>query len=228
MTKCEQCIIREFSSLKALTREELQRISDTKGHFIIKKGEDLFTEGEVLNGVFCIKEGFCKLSKLNSNGKDAIIKIAKSGDLLGQRSIINDEASNLTATALENMQVCFIPKKEILENFNNNNKFSLQITKDICSHLKDADLEVANHTHKNVKSRLATLLLKLEEIGGVNPETKALNITLSREELASMTGTATESCIRLLSEIKKENMISLSAKRIVILNKDALKNLANQ
>ncbi|MTG98143.1 MULTISPECIES: Crp/Fnr family transcriptional regulator [Myroides] len=226
MSRCEQCIIREFSSLKALTRDELETISETKTHFIVRKGEILFLEGDNLNGVYCVKSGFCKLTKLNSNGKDTIIKLAKSGELLGQRSIINEETSNLTATALEDMQVCFIPKKEMLDYFSDNNKFSLLVTRDICNHLKDADKGLADHTHKTVKERLAIMLLKLEELGGVDPETKSLNIQLSREDLANMVGTATESCIRLLSDLKKEGIIQLSGKKIILVDKAELKNLA--
>ncbi len=227
MGRCEQCMIREFSSLKALTREELLAISETKTHFIVRKGEQIFSEGENLNGVYCIQEGFCKLTKLNSNGKDSIVKLAKKGDLLGQRSIINEETSNLTATALEDLQVCFIPKKEMLEHFTDNNKFSLLVTRDICSHLKDADQDLANYTHKTVKERLAIILLKLEELGGISPENQALNIKLSREDLANMVGTATESCIRLLSDLKKDNIIQLKGKDIILLNKKELQALAN-
>ncbi|AJA69133.1 Crp/Fnr family transcriptional regulator [Myroides odoratimimus] len=226
MGRCEQCIIREFSSLKALTREELLTISETKTHFIVKKGETIFSEGDNLNGVFCIKDGFCKLTKLNSNGKDTIVKLAKNGDLLGQRSIINEETSNLTATAIEDMQICFIPKKEMMEYFTDNNKFSLLVTRDICNHLKDADKGLADHTHKTVKERLAIILLKLEEVGGINPENNALNIQLSREDLANMVGTATESCIRLLSELKKDGIIELSGKKIILKDKNELKALA--
>lgn len=226
MGRCEQCIIREYSSLKALTREELLTISETKTHFIVKKGETIFTEGDNLNGVFCIKDGFCKLTKLNSNGKDTIVKLAKDGDLLGQRSIINEETSNLTATAIEDMQICFIPKKEMMDYFTDNNKFSLLVTRDICNHLKDADKGLADHTHKTVKERLAIILLKLEEVGGTNQETNALNIQLSREDLANMVGTATESCIRLLSDLKKEGIIELSGKKIILKDKAELKALA--
>lgn len=226
MGRCEQCIIREFSSLKALTREELLSISETKTHFIVKKGETIFTEGDNLNGVFCIKDGFCKLTKLNSNGKDTIVKLAKNGDLLGQRSIINEETSNLTATAIDDMQICFIPKKEMMDYFTDNNKFSLLVTRDICNHLKDADKGLADHTHKTVKERLAIILLKLEEVGGINKENNALNIQLSREDLANMVGTATESCIRLLSELKKDGIIELAGKKIILKDKNELKALA--
>ena len=64
MSKCEQCIMREFSTLKSLSKEELKNISSHKDTFQFKKGEVLFSEGNVLNGVYCIKEGVCKLTRL--------------------------------------------------------------------------------------------------------------------------------------------------------------------
>ena len=75
MSKCEQCIVKQFNSLKSLTKEELMRVSSCKTSKIIKKGEVIFEEGEILNGVYCIKDGICKLSKLSENGKDQIVKM---------------------------------------------------------------------------------------------------------------------------------------------------------
>ncbi|HRL72448.1 MAG TPA: cyclic nucleotide-binding domain-containing protein, partial [Flavobacterium sp.] len=94
MSKCEQCIVREFSSLKTLTKEELLTLSDCKTSHIIKKGDAIFEEGENVNGIYCIKEGVCKLTKLSANGKDHIVKLVTRGELLGQRSMISDEPVN--------------------------------------------------------------------------------------------------------------------------------------
>jgi len=68
--------------------------------------------------------------------------------------------------------------------------------------------------------------LKLEDLGGSSSETQALNIKLSREDLANMVGTATESCIRLLSELKKDGIIQLKGKDIILLDKRELRALA--
>ena len=91
MGKCEQCIVREFSSLKALNKDELIKMSECKVSYTIKKGEPIFEEGESTNGIYCVKDGVCKLSKLSANGKDQIVKLVKPGELLGQRSMISDE-----------------------------------------------------------------------------------------------------------------------------------------
>ena len=224
MGKCEQCIVRQFSSLKALNKEELLRMADCKTSYTIKKGEPIFEEGEVINGIYCVKEGLSKLSKLSENGKDQIVKLVKPGELLGQRSMISDEPANLSAVALEDMEVCFIPKSEVMQFFNQNNQFSMNVMRTICDDLKGADDHMVNMAQKNVKQRLAETLIYLEETFGKN-EDGTLRIQLSREELAGMIGTATESCIRLLSELNKSDYIELIGKKIKLLDKNKLKRL---
>jgi CRP-like cAMP-binding protein len=226
MSKCEQCIVRELSSLKALNKEELIKISDCKTSKTIKKGENIFEEGENVNGIFCIKDGVCKLTKLSPNGKDHIVKLVTKGELLGQRSMISEEHTNLSAIALEDMQVCFIPKNEMLGFFEKNNQFSMNVMKTICSDLKTADEHMVNMAQKSVKERLAETLLYLHETFGTNAD-KTLKIQLSREELSSMIGTATESCIRLLSDFKKLELIELVGKKIILKDINKLKKIAD-
>lgn len=225
MGKCDQCIVREFSSLKALNKDELLRMAECKTSYTIKKGEPIFEEGDSVNGIFCVKDGVCKLSKLSANGKDQIVKLIKPGELLGQRSLISDEPANLSAVALEDMEVCFIPKSEIMGFFTQNNQFSMNVMKTICGDLKEADDHMVSMAQKSVKERLAETLLHLEDTFGKN-EDGTLHIQLSREELAGMIGTATESCIRLLSEMNKSGLIGLVGKKIAIIDRNKLKRMA--
>ena len=224
MGKCEQCIVRQFSSLKALNKEELLRMAECKTSYTIKKGEPIFEEGDVTNGIYCIKDGVCKLSKLSDNGKDQIVKLVKPGELLGQRSMISDEPANLSAVALEDMEVCFIPRSEVMQFFTQNNQFSMNVMRTICDDLKGADDHMVNMAQKTVRQRLGETLIYLEETFGKN-EDGSLRIQLSREELAGMIGTATESCIRLLSELNKSDYIELTGKKITLLDKNKLKRL---
>jgi CRP-like cAMP-binding protein len=224
MSKCEQCIVREFSSLKALTKDELVKMATCKTSKIIKKGEVIFSEGETVNGVFCVKDGVCKMTKLSANGRDQVVHLVKKGELLGQRSMISEEPANLSAVALEDMQVCFIPKQEILGFFNENNRFSMNVMRTICGDLKEADNFMVDLAQKTVKERLAHTLLYLQKNFGVNDD-NSLKLQLTREEMASMIGTATESCIRLLSDLKKLNIIELNGKKITIRNQKELQKL---
>ena len=225
MSKCEQCIVRQFSALKALSKDELLRMAECKTSYSIKKGTPLFEEGDITNGIYCIKDGICKMTKLSANGKDQIVKLIKPGELLGQRSMISDEPANLSAVALEDLEVCFVPKSEILQFFNQNNQFSMNMMKSICGDLKDADDHMVSMAQKTVKARLAETLLYLEETFGKKDD-GSLRIQLSREDLAGMIGTATESCIRLLSEFNKNGWIKLTGKSITVSNKAQLKKLS--
>lgn len=225
MSKCDQCIVRQLNSLKELSKEELIRISDCKTSTVVKKGEVLFDEGEHINGVFCIRDGVCKVSKMSANGKDQIIKLIKKGDLIGERSLVSNEASNLKAVALNDMEVCFIPKGEIMKDLKQNSNFTMSILNDLAAALKQSDNVVVDMAQKTVKQRLAETLLHLHKNFDTR-ENGALDIQLSREDLANIIGTATESAIRLLSGFKKEKLINLKGKEIFILDIVKLKNLS--
>jgi CRP-like cAMP-binding protein len=227
MSKCEQCIVREFSALKALSKDELVRMADCKKTRNIAKGEVIFREGERINGIFCVKDGVCKMTKLSANGREQIVKLIRRGELLGQRSLISEEPANLSAVAIADMQVCFIPKHEILEFFNHNSKFALNFTRTICGDLKEADDILVGMAQLSVRERIARILIYLAETFGID-EGKALKIQLSREEIANMAGTAIENCIRLLSELAKDGIIGLSGKKISITDSAALRKLSGK
>ncbi|GGK58760.1 MULTISPECIES: Crp/Fnr family transcriptional regulator [Flavobacteriaceae] len=226
MSNCRQCIIKRFNALKTLTNEELETFSDHKTSLIIKKGENLMTEGNTINGLYCIKDGKGKLTKLNTNGKEQIIKFIKGGDILGHRSLLSEELVGLNAIALEDMHVCFIPKGDILDTIKDNNQFSLNLMKNISHQLNEANTLISQMAQKPVKDRLAETLLHLEDVFGLDNE-GFIDVILTREEIANTIGTATESAIRLLSNLKKDGVIDLHGKRIKISNKSALKNISD-
>ncbi|TYB74457.1 Crp/Fnr family transcriptional regulator [Bizionia saleffrena] len=222
--RCENCIVRQLNSLKALKKEELKRISDSKISKIIKKGESIFREGEKLNGVFCIQNGVSKLSKMSDNGKDQIVKIVAKGEILGQRSVISDQSTNLSAVALNDMTVCFIPKIELSKSLDENTQFTQAILKQMAQDLKVADDVIVSMAQKSVRQRIAEALMYLRDNFGVDEE-GYISMTLSREDIANVVGTAKEACIRTLSSFKKDQLISATGKRIKIENEKALYNL---
>jgi len=221
MSKCDQCIIREFSTLKSLSKDDLKNISHHKDSIDFKKGDVLFSEGTIINGVYCIKEGVCKLSRLSANGKEQIVRFIKGGDMLGYRSVLSEEPVTLTVTALKDMKACYIPKKEIFDAIKANAKFSMDMMKTVCHDLKDANMAITNMAQKSVKERLADLLLFLKETFGLDDD-GYLNIILTREEFSSVIGTATESAIRLLSGFKKDGLIDLDGKKVKVINEPEL------
>lgn len=221
MGKCEHCIIKQFNSLKTLSQEELVRISGCKTSRIVKKGDVIFEEGDILKGIYCIRDGICKLTKLSSNGKDQIIKLVVKGELIGQRSLVSDESVNLSAIALNDMELCFIPKTEIMKDLHNNTEFTFDVLKVMAMELKEADDIIVNMAQKSVRQRLAETLIYINNSFGTKSD-GTLSVLLSREDFANIIGTATESTIRVLSQFKKEKLITTIGKQIKIIDLEGL------
>ncbi len=220
-SKCSLCIVKKMGVLHQLNKEELKHLSQVKEDLSFKKGDAIFEEGKTISGIYCLKDGKCKLSRLTGNGKEQIVRFIKGGDLVGYRSLFNDEPVTLTASALEDMEACFIPKEEIMHLVSINNKFAMGMLKEVCHVLKITNDSLAKMAQKSVKERLADTLLALEETFGTTTE-GAIDLKLTRDELASYIGTATESAIRLISELKKEGIITIKNKMITIKDKELL------
>ncbi|WP_299323470.1 Crp/Fnr family transcriptional regulator [uncultured Maribacter sp.] len=225
-SRCENCIIRQFNSLRALSKDELKKVADSKTSKKIKKGEALFIEGQKLDGVFCVRDGVSKLSKLSSNGKEQIVKLTNKGEIMGQRSVIAEDFTNLSATAINDMEVCFIPKEIITNTLNTNPYFSLEVLRHMAHDLKEADDVIVNMSQKTVKQRLAEAFVYLKK-NYSEDENGFLLLTLSRDDYANIVGAATESLIRMISEFKKKGLIKTEGKKIGIVEEEMLQELAD-
>lgn len=220
-SRCENCIIRQLNALKALNKKQLKDISDTKIKKTFKKGEVLFEEGKQLDGVFCVKNGVSKLSKLSENGKDHIVKIATKGEVLGQRSVITEEQTHLSAVAVNDMEVCFISKNKLQNYLNTNPNFTKEVLVHLAQELKVSDAMIVNMAQKSVRQRLANVLIYFEDTFGTDTEGYILMV-FSREDISNLIGTAKEACIRALTTFKKEGFISTKGKKIKLENKKHL------
>lgn len=225
MSKCEQCIIRQLNAMRAMDKEELKEVTHAKVIRKIKKGETIFEEGEKLNGVFCVRKGVSKLSKLSSNGNDQIVKLVAKGEVLGQRSVIAEEYTNLSATAVDDMEVCFIPKENIIKSIRSNPSFAVEMLKQLAHDLRDADDVIVNLSQKTARQRIAVLFLYIKKHFGED-EAGFFALTLSRDNIGNVVGTATESAIRIISEFKKKGWIKTSGKKIGILDEKKLEVLS--
>ena len=140
---------------------------------------------------------------------------------MGQRSVIAEEATNLSAVALNDMEVCFIPKTNITARIEDNPAFTQAILKYMAQELKLADDVIVNMAQKTVNQRLAEALLYLDKTFGQDDE-GYLALILSRSDIADVVGTATELCIRTLAKFKKDQLLDTKGKRIKLLDKKGL------
>lgn len=223
---CEFCGLRELSAFKELDSNELQDTSSVKTCVFFKKGQVLMHEGSRPNGVYCIHNGKAKIFRLGTEGKEQIIRFAKNGDLIGYRSLLSGENLSASIGALEDTHACFVPKSALFKIIEKNPRFSLHMMKLTCHELGEAGKLITNLAQKTVRERLAEVLLIIYKTFGEDEEGN-LNVSLTREEIANMVGTATESVIRLLSEFKDDGLVSIKGRKILILDKPALVKIGN-
>lgn len=223
---CEKCALDNSSIFKHLTRDEAERLNFEKDFRHHKKGDILYHEGNRISGFYCINSGIIKVYKTGLDGKEQIIRFAKPGDIIGYRSILSNETACTTAKAIEDSRVCFIPSDILINFIKQNPGFSLELMKLTCNELGEANSYITDIAQKTVRERLAEVLLKLVEDFGLDDQ-KYLKISLTREELANIVGTATESVIRLLSEFKTDKLVELTGRRIKILNTRGLEKISN-
>jgi CRP-like cAMP-binding protein len=225
---CDKCSSQAMSIFCQLDRGPLAEISSHKVMNTYKKGHVIFYQGNPPFGLYCISRGKIKITKVGTDGKESIVRIASVGDVLGHRSLFSNENYNATATAMEDTSVCFIDKKFIYKIVNEQPSIALNIIQKLSREMGSAESKSASMFQKNVRERLAELLLTLSSSYGVKEQGRVrLDIKLTREELASMIGTASETVIRFITEFKEEGLIEQEGKTIFIIDNDGLLELAN-
>lgn len=224
---CAHCDSSKISFLAFCTPEEQELVSNAKscGHF--KKGQSIFYEDNLALGIHCISRGVIKLTRSNKDGKEQIVRFAQAGEFLGYRALIADEPLVATATCVEDTISCFIPKAVFMELIERNPKINRLMMKSLCHELGIADEKIQSMAQKSVRERLAETLLFLQISFSDSATDGAISLTLPREDIANIVGTATETVIRLLSEFKTDKLIEMEGKRIKILNKEALYKISH-
>lgn len=223
---CKHCSNRFNSVFCKTEHDRMQEIEALKICSSFKKGESIFREGSYASGVYCINAGKIKLAMMGSEGKEQIVRMAKPGDIIGYKALLSGDRYSATATAIEDCNICFIPREIFLVILQKDASLSFEMMKLLSNELKHAEEKITHLAQKPVRERVAETILFLKETYGIDKDNQ-INILLTREEIANLVGTATETAIRLLSEFNKEHIIELSGKKIKILDSDKLVRTAN-
>lgn len=227
VSPCEKCGNLGGSVFCSLNKTELGQLSDHKSFNVYKKGQVIFYEGNLPQGLYCIYSGKVKIHKLGDDGKDQIVRLAKTGNVIGYRALLSSDNYYATATALENTLVCFFPKSVYLNLLVNNPDFSMKTIKMLSGNLRTAEQMITNMAQKHVRERMAEALLLLKEFFGMEEDKATINTVLTREDIGNIAGTTTETSIRVLSDFNKNRIIKLVGKKIRILNNKELLRIAN-
>lgn len=221
---CSQCDNRDKSIFCQLEHESLTTVSEHKIMNAFKRGQVLFHEGNPAFGVYCISEGKVKLTKTSENGKETMLRIAGPGDLIGFQHIVQNGVNDVTATALEETKICFLDRTFLQNLVKQENSCAMELLAHVAQDMAALQDRVNGFQSKNVRERVAYMLLDLaDRYGSDNQEGRRLGIQLSREEMASMLGIATETLIREISQLREEGVIDQDGKTLILVDTKSLR-----
>ncbi len=226
--KFEDCEWASNPIFEKLLPSEIQLIEENKVCNIYKKSQAIFHEGNPPLGLYCVHEGNVKVFKTGVDGREQIVRMAKKGDIIGYRALIGKEIYTATASAIVDSKICFIEKQVFFDIINSNQEMLWAMMRLLAHELHAAEDFLADMAQKTVRERLAEVLILLKnKYGCQEVDDETLNVILSRDELASIVGTATETLIRHLSDFKDEGVIQVKGRKIKIVDSEKLIGIAN-
>lgn len=209
-----------------LSEEDLKSFHAERRIIKVSKGGKLLEEKNLPDGVYYIISGKAKLYKVGFTGKEQIIRFLKEGDLIGYRSILSGQVFESSVSAIDDLEVDFIPERFFIKILQNHSKMSFEMLKILSKQLGAAANTITTLAQKTVRERLAEILIALEAQLGKDAE-GFIDIHLTREEMANLIGTATESAIRLISEFKNDGLIEVQGRKLKIANREMVHKLAH-
>ena len=225
---CRDCRTRLHGKLHGINDDSLESIDATKTCNIYKKGQRLIQEGTRPLGVYCIKSGKVKVFKLGQQGKEHITSILKEGDLVGYRAMLSDSLYHVSVEALEEVIACHIPREEFLKSFQSDKVLNNTLITELSAEVISLTNVITDIAQKPVRERTAATLVLLNTVyssnnGDNNGDLSEINLT--RESLANMVGTATETLIRIIHDFKEEELITTNGRKINIQDLKALQRI---
>lgn len=219
---CTNCHLRTlfFSHVKM---EELDNICNIKIEKQYAKGETILNEGDTIHEFLYMKEGLVKLSKSSVDGKDQIISFSKPFDYVSLLSIFSSKVYKYSVTAIDNTTVCVLNLDVIKKYAQENAMFTMNLMSNISEATDKIILDNLEIRRKHLKGRIAHVLLYFSESIYKKDE---FELPISRREIAEYIGMTTENVIRTLSEFRKDKIIKVFGKDILISDKKRLQNIS--
>ena len=207
--------------------EWIPAVAAHRKFFSFKKGELIFREEEVVEGIYFVYDGTVKVHKQWGGEKELIIRFARPGSVLGHRGLGMDPHYPISATALEPVTACYIGLSFFQTSLKINQGLLYGLLLFFADELQESERKMRNLAHMPVKGRVTQALLQLREQFGTLPG-GSIALTLSRQDLASLVGATYETIFRILNELAREDLIRLDGKDIAILDPDGLLNYTKE
>jgi DNA-binding response OmpR family regulator len=224
---------KEFSSgiaglnelLKNNEKGDLNSLLESGNNNKFKKKQFIYTEGNHPLRLFFIEKGKVKTFKTNEDGKELVTELFTEGDFFGYTSLLQENTYKETAEAIEDCEIVMIPKESFQELLNNSKEVTQKFIRILANNIAEKEHQLLGMAYNSLRKKVADSLMMLKN--KYQHQGENFSIDISRENLATIAGTATESLIRTLSDFKSEKLIEIKEGKIFIINEKKLESLLN-
>lgn len=205
---------------------ELKKIIAERKIKQVKKKQIIYYEGDNVLGVYLILTGRVKTIKLSEDGRELVTGMYGPDEYLGIHAMLSDDQYNETAEAIEDTSICLLPKDVVNHLLDNYTDIGQKFIKIVSSNLLDKEEQLLQLAYHSVRKRMAEVLLRLAKQQNAldSPDP---SIRISREDLASMAGMATETVSRTLGDFKDEGIIEKKGSVIQLIDFRKLTKMKN-
>lgn len=207
--------------------EWLPAIDAHRTNFEVRKGEQIFKEGDPAKGIYFIYKGTVKVHKSWDKEKDLIIRFAKTGDMLGHLGLGKEPNYPVSVTALEPLTLCYLDMSFFETTLRVNHDFTYQLLRFFANELQESEKRMRNLAHMSVKARIAQAFLALKSQFGAD-ETGLIGIEITKQDVSSYAGVSYETLFKVSQELTRLKFIELKGKTISILNEEQLIRLVKE
>ncbi len=214
----------EFQNFISESRgiEQLSHLSDDRKEKTFARKEAIYREGDYANYLYCLIKGKVKCIKTDTYGKEFVTEVIGANSFFGYMTLLEDQEYHESAIAMEDSTVAIIPKSDFKSLIEKNRDVAMRFIKILSGNVREKEEKLLQMAYTPVRERVADILLKLARLNDEQGDT----LEVMREDLASMVGTAKESLIRMLSEMKKDGVIEISGRQIKLLDIEELNRIS--
>ncbi len=215
-------VVSEFFN-QASRENDLHKLLEKRHTRHCRKKDFIYMEGQTANDLYLVNKGEIKTFKMNADGKELITGFHQQGSFLGYTPLLENKPYTENAIAMEDTEITIIPRQDFLSLIYSSNEMAMRFIHLLTSNLEDAENRLLQIAYQSVRQRVATALLRLNDLTKPNHEHI---ISIGRKDIANLIGTATESLNRTISDFRDEHLIAINDGGITILNRPKLEQLA--
>lgn len=221
MNKKSYLCLYDIPMFSGMSKQSFKTICNACNKQVIKKGENLFCQGDAGGTVYVVKEGSFKLVHTTEEGIEVILQIVAAGDVLGESALFNgSDEQPVTAAAMEESRVCSIDRKNFELIIKQEPELAWQMIENLSSRLYTIQEQLTESNTQNAREKVLNLLMRLaNEHGEICPQGLFIKIPLTQQEIASMIGISRVMVSQIIQELTIENILCRDKKNYIVKNR---------